>query len=336
MFNQLYQVNQTDIGLLLVLCLMLILFLWLTLQYFKSVRLEKRLAKYSINSDKDSRISFSDYLTSFGKLIIQSLSKILLNMKVKGNFYTKYIGTFSNFYKKETDFIAAKILFSVILLLTVLISQIFILNLTNFYTIILSIVVGYFILDLIYVIRYNNYRQELEKGFLDAIVIMNSAFKAGKSISQAIEIVGTELKGNVSEEFKKMSLELNCGLSIETIFKRLSERVNLDEVNYLSSSLIVLNRTGGNIVKIFDSIEKNLYNKKKLRQEFKTLTSASKFLIYVLFVVPLVFVLVINVLSPGYFNVLFDNIIGLAILFIMLFIYLVYMYTVYKIMRVKV
>ncbi|MDD4734341.1 MAG: type II secretion system F family protein [Bacilli bacterium] len=336
MFSLLYQINQTDIGLLLILFLMLIFFLWLLFQYIKSVKLEKRLGKYSINSEVDSKISFSDNISLLTNKAIKSLSKILSNLNVKGKFYTKYIGTFSSFYEKETDFIATKIMFSLMLLFTVLISQIFILSLTNIYTIVLALIIGYFVLDIIYIVRYNNYRKQLESDFLNSIVIMNSAFKAGKSISQAIEIVGLELKGNIGKEFSKMSLELNCGLSIETIFKRFSERIKLDEINYLASSLIVLNKTGGNIIKIFHSIERNLYNKKKLRQEYKTITSASKLLIYILFCVPLVFVLVINIINPGYFKVLLESLTGLIMLFIMVFVYLIYIYTVYKTMRVKV
>ena len=40
---------------------------------------------------------------------------------------------------------------------------------------------------------------------------------------------------------------------------------------YLSSSLTILNRTGGNIVAVFDSIEKTLFDKKKLKEELKRL-----------------------------------------------------------------
>ena len=95
------------------------------------------------------------------------------------------------------------------------------------------------------------YRNRLENDLLQAIIIMNNAFKSGRSISQAIELVTKELKGPIAEEFKKMSLELSFGLSIDVVFKRFGERVKIDEINYLTSSLSILNKTGGNIIKVF-------------------------------------------------------------------------------------
>ena len=80
---------------------------------------------------------------------------------------------------------------------------------------------------------------------------------------QAIEIVAKELKGPISQEFKKMHLEISYGLSLDVVFERFSKRIESEEVSYITSSLSILNKTGGNIIKVFSSIEKMLFNKRK-------------------------------------------------------------------------
>jgi len=124
------------------------------------------------------------------------------------------------------------------------------------YEMIVPLFVGYYFLDIIYEYNYRKYRKQVENDFLQAIIIMNNAFKSGRSITQAIDLVSMELRGPIAEEFKKISLEISFGLDIEVVFKRLADRVKLDEAIYLTTSLAITNRTGGNITKLFSSIEK--------------------------------------------------------------------------------
>ncbi len=46
-----------------------------------------------------------------------------------------------------------------------------------------------------------------------------------------------------------MHLELSFGLSVDVVFGRFAKRVELEEVSYLTASLSILNKTGGNIIK---------------------------------------------------------------------------------------
>ena len=67
-------------------------------------------------------------------------------------------------------------------------------------------------------------------------------------------------------------------------------------MKYITSSLSILNKTGGNIIKVFSSVEKMLFNKRKLKQEMKSLTSSASMISKVLLFMPFVFVLFIFVL----------------------------------------
>lgn len=327
--------KSSDIILYTILIMMLIIVIWLIYSYFKSIKLEKRLAKYSINSTKTNDLSIGKSFSNVFKNLIKSISNILIKLNVKGKRYNKYIKTF-NSYQKPTDFIAAKIITSLEFLMLVIISQVFLIKLVDIFSIVISLIIGYYLLDVVYIIRYNKYKKEIKEEFLEAIIIMNSAFASGKSIIQAVDIVSKELNNEVGKQFQKMSLELGCGLSVELVFKKLADTLDLEEVNYLASSLTVLNKTGGNIVKIFSSIEKTLYNQKKIHAEYKSLTSSSRLLIWVLIIVPVLFAFMLNIFSPGYFNILFTNVLGITILVSLLAIYTLYIIVVYNVLKVKV
>ena len=308
------------------------------LRYRKSMRLEQRIAKYSVEPIKDESLSLIDEIIN---KYFKNTKKIGLYLK-KSVFLTKY----SKKYEKFTamypgsnldgiDFITLKLLVSIIFLIVAIFSKTIQYQLLSMYEVCFPVIIGFFVPDIILYSKYKIHRTKVENDLLQAIIIMNNAFKSGRSISQAILLVSTELDGAISEEFKKMHLELSYGLGVDVVFKRFSERINLEEVTYLTASLTVLNRTGGNIIKVFSSIEKNLFNKKKLKLELKSLTGSSKIIVYVLFAVPMLFVLFISLISPTYFVPLLTTPLGLIILSIIIVVYIVYIIFVNKIMKVR-
>ena len=200
---------------------------------------------------------------------------------------------------------------------------------------IIPFIIGFYTLDVIYMYKYIKYRKRLENDMLQAITVMNNAFKAGRSIVQAVDLVSAELDGPIAKEFKRISMELSFGLDVEVVFKRFADRIKIPEAVYLTSSLSILNKTGGNIIKVFDSIEKTLYNRKKLQVELKSLTGSSKLIMYVLIIVPVAFVFLINLINKEYFKPMYSNPLGLTLLGIILLIYVTYIIVVRKVMKVR-
>ena len=103
-----------------------------------------------------------------------------------------------------------------------------------------------------------------------------------------------------------------------------------------SSSLTILNKTGGNIVAVFSSIERTLFDKKKLEEDLKNSTGASNLIVKVLMAVPFIFVLIIYILSPTYFNPLFESTLGYFLIFIIVIMFSICIYLLNKIMKVRV
>ena len=321
-----------------VIITVLVIFSLLILYLKKSIDLEKRIAKYSIEPLTDKSVSlFDKILTKYYKFLVK-VKKVICDFKSLQNYakkYEKYINVVNKVYKDGMDFIANKIIIAFIFIFIAIFSKTIQYELLNFYEICLPLLVGFFIPDIIYAYSFKRHCATIENDLLQAIMIMNNAFKSGRSITQAIYLVTTELDGPVAEEFKKVYTEINLGLSIEVAFKRLQERVPVDEVTYLTASISILNKTGGNIVKVFTSIEKTLFNKKKLKLELASLTGSSRVISYVLFAVPVLFILFITLLDPTYFVPFFTTGLGFILLVVMLAIYALYIVVVMKIMKVK-
>ena len=209
------------------------------------------------------------------------------------------------------------------------------LEMLSFMEMIFALLIGYLLVDIIYFIRYRFYRDHVENDLLQAIIVMNNAFKSGHSIAQAVDLVAEELDGDIHEEFVRMSKEFSMGLSTDEVFERFAKRIEITEVTYLTSSISILNQTGGNIVKVFTSIEKTLMNKKKLRLELKALTSSARLVTYILMLLPVLFAMVITFISPDYFLPFITSTVGWLSLVVILLVYVLYICIIKKIMKVR-
>lgn len=307
--------------------------------YTKSIRLERKISKFSISPIKDTTLSLFDNISLKISNLINKLNNILYKsefIKKYSKKYTKYIRITSELTKTSMDFIAVKCISSIICIIIAVFAKTINFKVFNTYDIYLPMLFGFFIPDFIYYFKYKNYRKKLENDLLQAIIIMNNAFKSGRSITQAIDLVSKELQGPIAEEFKKIHLELSFGLGLDVVFERLYERIKIEEIAYLTASLTILNQTGGNIVEVFSSIEKSLFNKKKLRLELKSLTSGSKMIVNVLMIVPIMFVILIWIINPSYFLPLLTNKLGIILISIILIYYVIYIIVVRKLLRVKI
>ncbi|MFA5408084.1 MAG: type II secretion system F family protein [Bacilli bacterium] len=236
---------------------------------------------------------------------------------------------------KPVNFISNKILISCFFLVINLLANVLEMSYPSIYEIVFAMVVGYYVPDIYNAYKRHKRRNKIEQDLLNAIIMLNNAFKSGRSTMQAIEIVKNELDGPIKDEFEKMYTEISYGLSLESVFQRFSDRVKVEEISYITSSLTILNKTGGNIVKVFSSIEKSLFSKGKLESELRALTSSSRAMSKILLLLPFIFAGIIVLLNPAYFNSLFDNYIGLSILFVIIMFYSLYAFLVGKIMKVR-
>lgn len=321
-----------------ILIITLIVILFLLARMVISMNKEKRITRFAIDALSNKPVSFFDRINNFYNRIVRKLSSLLRksSLFVKySNKYEKYIDQTAINRKNSIDFVSNKFLIAIMTVIITIISDVLRIHKVSILQLIVAFIIGFYILDVFLIIEHKRRLKIMEEDSLKAIIIMNNAFKSGRSIMQAIELVSQEITGPVADEFKKMYIDLTYGLDLETVFKRLSERVEIDEMKYVASSLIILNKTGGNVGRVFSSIEKGVFDRKKLKDELKATTALSEMVYKILVAMPLLIFIVIIIFSPTYFDPLFNTVIGKIVLVLILILYLLYIIIVKKVTKVK-
>ena len=313
----------------------IIFFIWF-LRQIRINKLNKRINTYTITSN-DNGHSLFDIITNFfidtRKKISKWLSKSVF-LKKYSLKYEKYIDK-KNSNQTPMDYLATKFILAIIFIFILIVSVVIQNDEVTFLRIFVAFTLGFFSYDIMLLSSGKIIKHQMKNDLLKAITIMNNSFKSGRSIIQTIKIVSDEIEGPLKDEFKKMYEDLSYGLEIEAVFERFNARVNLKEVRYITTSLTILNKTGGNIVDVFSSIEKTVFSNKKLEDELHNLSAASKALYHILVFIPIVFTIVIYFLDNTYFNPLISNPLGIIMIIGIVVLYVLYILIVKRIIKVK-
>lgn len=336
------QVEMINDEVMVILQVVLVIFILACLlsliRYLNILKYEKRLRRYVVDDVKKQKMGLFGVIEYRYKMFEHAVSKMLSKSKLLTKYSRRYLVYINRNNRNQVtpmDFVTRKILISIGFVLTIIISNILRGVMFSLLQILCGLIIGFYLLDIFHLLVRKKDIKVVEDDLYKAISIMSNSFRAGKSIMQAIAIVASETDGPLREEFSYMLTDLNYGLDDEQVLERFSERVKIPEVKYMTTSLIVLNKTGGDIVEIFKTVEDSILSRRKLNHELKMLTASSNLIFKILVSMPVFTSLFIYTLNPSYFSVLITTSIGNIILAIIVLLYIIYIFIIKRIMKVE-
>ncbi len=149
----------------------------------------------------------------------------------------------------------------------------------------------------------------------DAIDMMARSLRAGHSLPAAISIVAEQSQEPAKTEFSEVFKQQNYGLPLRDALMQLLQRVPSQDLRVVVTGMLVQKDTGGNLAEILDRIVHVIRERVRIGREVRTHTAQGRMTGWILCLLPIVLLLIINVMSPGYSKVLFEEGIGRTMLY---------------------
>jgi tight adherence protein B len=153
-------------------------------------------------------------------------------------------------------------------------------------------------------------------GLPDAIDMMGRALRAGHSMVAAINIVAEQSVEPVASEFSEVFKQQNFGLPLRDALNQMLDRVPSQDLRVLVTGILVQKDTGGNLAEILDRTVAVIRDRLRIQGEIKTHTAQGRLTGYILCSLPVVMMVVINMVNPGYSNILLDTPFGREIIYV--------------------
>lgn len=304
---------------------------------YKSIKKSNHFNDFTVNSNVKEKSLFGTLEVHIWKMIgklSQGLGKYKIIKKLAKR-YSKYILYVERSYKKEIDYFTIKILLIIILLLLNIMGMLLYIVPANIISIIITILIGYFIPDFIWQYKFQLRLNKVNKELFNVVKYMNFALNKDVSIIEALDYTIANLENPIKDELEKVRSDLKYGLSINEAFKRFYKRSRLCDLQIIVDTLDLAIKCNIDMKDAFNTL--NNYEEKELRrkEKFNTITSFYNYLFVLSLVIPLfVYVLGLSV-SLEYFMPLFNSYKGYLVLVGMLVTYIIYIYVVKAMLEVN-
>ncbi len=153
----------------------------------------------------------------------------------------------------------------------------------------------------------------------EAIDTMSRALRAGHSTTAAINIIAEQSVEPIRSEFNEVFKQQNFGLPLRDAMGQMLDRVPSQDLRVLVTAMLVQKETGGNLAEILDRTANTIRERLKLHGEIKTHTAQGRMTGYILCALPIVMLIVINMINPGYSKVLTETPVGKMLCYLGIF-----------------
>ncbi|MCH9654184.1 MAG: type II secretion system F family protein [Planctomycetes bacterium] len=158
--------------------------------------------------------------------------------------------------------------------------------------------------------------QMIQEELPEMIDLLARSTHAGASLEQAITIVGEEAKGPLSFEFRRCARQLDMNMSVPSVMKSLSNRIQLIDLKILTSTLMLYRKTGGNLPANLERMAGVIRDRINYRRQMKASTGAGRASALLMTVVAPVAFVILMVAFPDHVSNLYTDPIGNILLLI--------------------
>lgn len=132
--------------------------------------------------------------------------------------------------------------------------------------------------------------------------LLSSDLRAGLDVMSGIKHLSEEFPAPIGEEFAKVIVEVNLGLSLGEALNNLSQRINTMDVQILCTGIIINRELGGNLSELIGSIANTVRERFRLKGMIKALTAESQMSALLLIFLPFGLYILLNVMAPSTYN----------------------------------
>jgi tight adherence protein B len=139
----------------------------------------------------------------------------------------------------------------------------------------------------------------------DNLAVLSSALRAGHSFVGALSVVVDDAPEPAKSEFARVVADEQLGRPLEDALDMVVRRMNNQDLGQVALVAALQRQTGGSTAEVLDRVVETVRDRQELRRLIKTLTAAGRMSRWVVSALPLVLLLAIMILNPGYIHPLF-------------------------------
>jgi len=175
-----------------------------------------------------------------------------------------------------------------------------------------------------------------EEQFPEALDVLSRAIRAGHAFQTALGMAADEMPAPVGPELKKTFDQQNYGLPLKEALNDLAERVNLLDVRFFVTAVLIQRDTGGNLSEILDNLAHVVRERFKILRQVRVHTAHGRFTGYVLLTLPAFLAVALSWINPDHMGLLFSERMGQMMLIVAMVLQVVGYFWIRQVIKIEV
>jgi len=138
----------------------------------------------------------------------------------------------------------------------------------------------------------------------DVLNMISRSLRAGHSLTNAVELAGIESADPAKELFKTAYEQQKLGLRITDCLTNMVNRIDCIDLRYFTTAISINSEVGGNLSEILDKLAETIRERLKIKRQVQVYTAHGRLSGYVLGGMPIFTFFILQVMMPGYTDVL--------------------------------
>ncbi|HEX8989588.1 MAG TPA: type II secretion system F family protein [Rhodocyclaceae bacterium] len=152
--------------------------------------------------------------------------------------------------------------------------------------------------------------RRIERQLPDALDLVCRALRAGHAFSAGLQMVGEEMPEPIGGEFRITHEEVNFGVSLQQALLNLAARVPSTDMRYFVVAVMIQRDSGGNLTEVLGNLAMLIRERFKLLEKVRVLAAEGRLSAWILGLLPFGVAAAINVINPGFMQVLWTDPLG--------------------------
>jgi tight adherence protein B len=155
--------------------------------------------------------------------------------------------------------------------------------------------------------RINRRRKLLEEQLPEALSLVAGSLAAGHTFLRAIQMLTEEAEPPISEEFERVIYETRLGDPLVDALERMAKRLGIRDLEWVVQAIRVQQTVGGKLADLLHTLADFMRAREEVRREVDVLTAEGRISAYVLGALPILLLIAISIISPGYMKPMFKG-----------------------------
>ena len=151
---------------------------------------------------------------------------------------------------------------------------------------------------------------KIENQLVEFLPMLASSLRSGFAFQQGVELAAQQLEPPFADELMILLNDTNLGATMEEALLQMGERVGSTDLDMMITAFLVQRSTGGNLSEILDRAAETLRERERVRADLQTLTASARLTGFILSVYPAAIGLLLLLIMPSLWSVMFTETIG--------------------------